>query len=582
MQVADLLGDRHISDWVSLLARRASATMWARPLPETKDMLRGLLCLPPHLLHRVLSSCLADTDLVKLLSIFPAALHPALVSSAASTGAIAIPSEQKLWEIVLPQLAVTPAPPPGLLSLSLGRTSTYPRDFDAETSGALLAHALSAHPSLTTLDLRALMLSPAFLRHLARGLVPGALPSVGALHLCTQVHPDGCAELGGTLKHLPALACMHVDFYFNTPPAGAAAGDLARYVHAGATPARLPQLADVTVKELCHYEQRAVQPESSSSALRLFSLVAAPNLTSLTFESHATTGTPARLRASLRHLSSLQELSINTDMHECGEAAGASWTGPAAADADVTLPALRKLHIASACLVAPVAMAAAFAACAPATLTYMRLRHVSVAGRTFTGRCAANNAHRRELRGTNGEGVKAAWEQLIPALGACSHLQELELGPLCSSYKEVDNEGFDERLAASLRGLRLLTRLRLHAPCRTCAPDAFCQLSGEALARALRGMPALAELDITGAAGALTVSGRESTLAALPELQRLTALTLCIGGLPTAAVAELIPQVSGLKELLVFTPVLGWGSEAVAAFQARFPGVNVRQSAVPE
>lgn len=161
----------------------------------------------------------------------------------------------------------------------------------------------------------------------------------------------------------------------------------------------------------------------------------------------------------------------------------------------------------------------------------------------------------------------------MPCIGRCNSLRELSLSCLCSSHGGANDASFSDRLSAALQQLPLLTKLRLEAVCRQCAPGALCQLQGGALGQALRALTGLQALAVCGAAEALEVSAPERVLAVLPQLQQLTSLGLCFAGLQQAQVADLFPQLGALKECELLTPVLGETEEQAVAFKAKFPKV---------
>ena len=172
--------------------------------------------------------------------------------------------------------------------------------------------------------------------------------------------------------------------------------------------------------------------------------------------------------------------------------------------------------------------------------------------------------------------VQNAWADLLPSLSLCGNLRDLHLEGLCTCFNDFNDASFSDRLPAALRQLPLLTRLRLEAACRQCAPSALCHLHGEPLATALWEMTGLQSLPGCGAAEALTVSCSERVLHALPRLQQLTSLALGFPGLQQAQIATLAEQLGAVKVCEVLAAALGENDEQVGAFRAQFPGVAFR------
>ena len=294
-----MLEDTHIAAWVDMFSKRIMPSRWADGDAATA-LQCSLLQLPSHLLSRVLTDCLATHRLDALLCALPATLHPSLVSVCASqaAGAITLPHTLPHLDTVLSCLAITSCPPPGLISVDL--PSTYCEGTESDMYAALLARALSAHPSLTSLGLHQVVLPVSYFRHLGLSLAHTALPNLVSLHLCSEVFPDGCVELARCLKHLSALTFLHAELCFED--CLPAASSLGAYVSIAASPARLVNLKQLVVGEGHHIDRRKLHSSSRSTGHRLFPLLATPNLTSLTFFSDVLRGSTPVLLQSLRHM----------------------------------------------------------------------------------------------------------------------------------------------------------------------------------------------------------------------------------------------------------------------------------------
>lgn len=556
-----------------MLTQRALTAKW-QDHRAANDMLCSLLHLPPQLLKRVLSAAVAAKGLDDLLGTFPLPLHPSIIAAAAASGSLQLP--KLAVDTFLMLLASTPIPPPHLLSLRAPDAS-FPAAYPTATA-ALLARALVAHPSLTTLKLDGLRLRPAWIRELSTSLSATTLPALAELCISTDVHPGGCAELGAALKNLPALTSLDVRLRFNKTPA-AAAPTLATYIRSAACPAQLTCLQRLMFVELHDDDDLSSQAQSASSVHHLLPLFRAPALSYLRFASDAATiSYPALLRA-LRHFSSLQLLYVDAELREAGDAAAAGAAAaaqpPPLAAAACTLEALQKIDIKSGCAIAPVTLAAAAAAQAGGALTSLSLQHLHV-GR---GRYAAKHTSQQ---------LRAAWGGLLPVLGRCAGLRQLELDNLCgvpggdvSPSAAAAAPGWSEALAAALTPLTALTRLALQGVCEHCSPrlqTVLRVLRGEVIGAALRELTSLASLYIRSGTGHLEFEEPEHVLGALPALTRLTSLGLCFHGVQLAQVAEVVPRLQGLAEMELRSDMFGQaGEEDLDTFATRFPDVTVRR-----
>lgn len=565
VQVADVLGDTDGTAWVEMLTQRALSAKW-QDSKHANDMLCSLLHLPAQLLKRVLGACVSAKGLDDLLAAFPLPLHPFIIAAAASSGSLQLPKHAV--DTFLTLLAATPIPPPSLLSLRAADAS-LPAAYPTATA-ALLARALAAHPSLTTLKLDGLRLKPSWIRELSTSLSTTALPNLAELCISTDVHPCGCAELGSCLKNLPALTSLDVRLRFNKVPA-TSAPTLATYIRSASSPAQLSRLHRLMFVELHDDEDLSSQPQSASCVHLLLPLFRAPALTYMRFASDAAVVSyPALLRA-LRHFTSLQLLYVDAELRE-DAVAGAPSPQPLTG----ALAALQKIDIKSGCAVAPLTLAAAAAGQAGGALTSLSLQHLHI-GR---GRYAAKYTSPQ---------LKAAWGALLPALSRCGGLRQLDLDNLCGvpgasnegAAADAAAPGWTEALATALSPLTALTRLALQGVCEHCSPrtqTVLRVLRGEVFGGALRALTALQSLYIRSGTGHLEFEGPDAVLGALPDLTRLTSLGLCFHGVQLAAVADVVPKLRALEEMELRSDMFGQaGEEDLDTFATRFPEITVRR-----
>eukprot|EP00892_Ulva_mutabilis_P005616 jgi/Ulvmu1/3426/UM016_0045.1 len=590
MQVADVLGDRDSGAWIDMLAQRALDAKWTDS-HQANDMLCALLRLPALLLRRVLSACLASKGLDDLLAAFPLPLHPPIIAAAATTGSLQIP--RHAVDTFLMLLATTPMPAPPLISLRTADAS--PASAFPTATAALLARALAAHPSLTSLKLDGTRLRPAWVRELSSSLSTAALPKLCELCISTDVHPSGCAELGACLKSLPALTALDVRIRFNKSPT-AAAPTLATYIRSASSPAQLTSLQRLMFVELHDDDDLSGQPASHSCVHLLLPLFRAPALTYMRFASDAASISYPALLRSLVHLSSLQLLYIDAEVRQrggpyasraavaaaaaygvsCGGTAAVAAAAPAAAPAAVAaLPALQKLDVKSGCAIAPLTMAATVAAHAGASFTCLSMQHLHVGRGRYAAKCSSDE-------------LAAAWDSLLLNAGLCTGLRHLELDNLCgvsgggseaSTAAAAASREWTDALAAALTPLTALTRLSLQGVCEHCSPrmqSVLRVLRGDVFSGALRTLTGLQSLCVRSGTGHLEFEGVERVLDVLPALTQLTALGLCFHGLTLQQVSEVIPKLRAVEELQLRSDLFGQSNEEdLDSFAARFPDLNI-------
>lgn len=304
-QVADALGDINCDTWIAVLAERASKTIW-RDSEYADPMLCILLRLPPALMHRFLSSWLSIESLDELLMRLPPVLHHPLIAAAAPSvpGHFTAPAES--LHTFLSLLPYVHFPLPGLSAIKLPIRPTINC-----CTAAFLARAVSAHASLTSLLLDGgRPFPPAAVGAFRCCLTPGALPALTAFSISTSVHPNGCAELALCLGRLTSLQQLTVCLVHDAPRSADLNPSLNAYVRAVASPAQLPRLSCLKLKERVTADDRTAQTHCDM----LLPLIAASRLTALEITSNAHAFSFSTLLSTLSHFTALQKLDTDANL----------------------------------------------------------------------------------------------------------------------------------------------------------------------------------------------------------------------------------------------------------------------------
>lgn len=508
-------------------------------------MLAALLLLPTRTRVHVLSACLRTHTLGALLTTLPPALHPPLLSAAVASGTLTIPP--KVTTAFLTQLAHTPIPAPGLQSLTISDAATAD-DFPTATA-ALLVHAASAHPSLTSLHLHRPILPSDWVHTLSLSLTRVSLPSLSHLSISSQFHPDSCARVAACLKHLPALTSLKLHLQSSPVlPSGTQVAISAACMWAATAPAFLPSLQSLTFHEL----KTRTQATPAASFLHSFlPLIVAPELTGLEFLSHANLISHDTLLPALSTYPALRELHINAqansyfppfpgDAHMARQAGSAkgSRTGHSVF-ADECMHGLESLSVLCVTSVCPaLSMQAA---------TRVTARACEGLTRVCLERCPS------QQRGDGYDGslmVSNAWMQLLPVLSRCAALQHLELKALQrdGSTAMHDVQAYSAQLGQTLRALPMLTHLTLEA---TSVNGGRCVLSGRDIEDGVQGMEGLQELQLLGGTGGLEFDDPQVVVDTCCALPRLQVLGLAVRGVSAAEVQLVLKCATSLSRLLL-------------------------------
>eukprot|EP00892_Ulva_mutabilis_P005622 jgi/Ulvmu1/3431/UM016_0050.1 len=458
-------------------------------------MAYALLSLPPHLLHAALTGTSAAATnsafcLFGLLKKVPAPLHTAVlaagvnagVNAGMNAGALAVPLH---FSRTLHLLSRTTVPAPALLRLDVAGAKhglfkpTHPRLTDA--TAAILARALTAHPSLTSVHLASSQTHPKrttpfsqWLTKLTACLAPSALSSLSTLHIQVIVQPSICCSVIRLLYHLPQLTSLAVDMQHewhlqdlnlrtsmpSIPPSTAAA-----------RPAALSRLAKLSLNEdwpEIYDKRRPAGTMASCKRLRpkrpipnahvevlvqLLQSIHAPAATSVSITACNAQLPPPQLLGALHQCSELRRLCIGVlpDGSICMCSSGGE-DAPATVQPELHLPlTVQELELRGDTPVGPLAMAAALAQHLPAAADVTSLRLAPPDSEA----CACVSYDRYWcVRGTSD-----AWGQLTAALCHSSVLQSLALNVIPVGLETPATPP----LAAALLRLSALTNLSLQS-----------------------------------------------------------------------------------------------------------------------
>lgn len=561
MQVADVLADGDTGPWLSTLKHRILSIDWAAESDSSDckaadEMLGHLLSLPNHLLHRVLSCCLADMTFEALLGTLPSFLHDALIPCAATDGTLTLPATAD--DPFYYHLSQASFPGPGLLTLAnpVGGTS----EVDSCATAALLSRALSAHRSLETVDMP--HMCAAALQTFCASLLPHALPCLQEFHLSTDGLPGGAVAASECLKKFPSLSDASVRFVHGhecrDAPASGCTHELQSRIRSIACPAHLPHLTELLVEE-----EGSVHNSSAGCATQFISFLSAPALRAATVKTSATAGSSRALLASLARFPGLELLTIDSDLRgpqKEPRMPAAVYVQP------VSLPALLEARVIGRCTYLPLRMAAAVANAAPTCLT-----HLSVS------RCQRTDATAVCREGSQRE-VEAAFTELWGAVSSCSSLQYLQVSLLCRV--RLSN---GEAMASSLKRLPMLTQLVLEAEqtaaCRW-LPKQGCCLSGTMLGAALRKLRSLRELHISSCGAPLETADPDALLRGIASLKELSLLGLWVDGVLLPDVTTVLPKLRCLTKLVLRPEWFeGQHKESMSALQNQFASVQIVSAA---
>lgn len=559
MQAADALGDRNDAKWIKTLAEMVVETGW----PESEEiniMLYELLRLPPYLLCRVLCEILRTHTLSDLLREYPTTLHPSLLSAAASKGDLEL--DHDVAGDALPLLPGTVVPDPGLSGIQLH--STLPdgsRNGSANVTGALLARAVAAHPSLTTLSLGRIALDPGWLRSFSACLPHGALPHL--VDLTLSINRGGCADLATSLALLPALTSLNVTLNAPVTLAHPAAMSLSSFTRLAAAPASLPQLQRLTVWEGCEKYNTGARPAKflglrhsidATCAHSFLSVLTTPALQRLHLELQTPRVPLPTLLSNLLRFTALEELHISAASRL------ADIETAVFGAATFELPVLATLTVESVCVASAATVAAAFAELATTTLTSLDVVATDLAdGAVFPykDRCT-------------GAVIADAWQGCFCVIGRCNTLQRLQLRCLSAVEAGDQRADFDRCLASGIAQSTALTHLRLR-PAQGPVP----LLDGSSIGDAISKATALQRISFDGDSN-LTVSPLQPVLDACMQLKRLSQIDLFCDGVSHEDVTNLLTGMPDLRFLLLREDVFPQPRvDVVEALQSDFPHVYI-------
>ena len=562
MQVADAVGDENCSTWIGMLADRMRATDWEER-DTAEHMLCSLLCLPPHLLHAVLTSCIEDMSVSSLLDMLPAALHSECMSAAISVQT----GDLDLFELEgygldkrLMHLRTAAPPPPGLISLChCDNDYNYEEPSFTPATSALLARALAAHTTLQKLDLMTVRLDAEWLTSFSLCLATITLPQLTSLEIDIQAAGGGCAALARCLKHLPTLHELHVGLLLNEPPPSHP-GQSALTVFAGpaacpATLSHLEKLAFYEIDLLHHGEIHDGGSPRGSCILQLLPLFTAPALSTVSLMSDAGSISHSGLVAALAVFPALRTVDIEGSPHSFGS--------EALMRPGEHMTSLKALCFRNRSGEVSLKLAAMMVRHASASLTSLHLNP-----------SARSHASSPRL-------LSDGWDALLGSLAACNQLQSLHLGSL-HGMSAAAGAPAAVLMIKTFEHLTGLTELCLGRPgaylgregrTRACSVGPLC---GEQLARALRCVPRLERLSLEPWAG-IDLQGHkaQAVLDACVELPCLRELELKYHGFEIGQIATALTKLRALT-LLELSGARGADAGVVAALRAQFPGVTMR------
>lgn len=537
-QVTPVIGDGKDSRWIDMLANEALATEWSDP-ETSNNALCSLLDLPSPLLHRVLSACIKTQSLTRVLTAFPPPLHLSTLISSADNGHVDIHHHPS--HLLLMLLSSDLFPPPGLRSLRIGEPRH--RAVIPTSSAVLIARAVAAHPSLTSLSIRG-TLTAAALRKFHACLVPAAPTNLTSISLRDITINGGPPAAAHTLAAFTSLT--HVEIYFNSDTS--LSPSLRPYARRVFSPTLLPCLHTLKLIEPGLPGSALCQTSEEGSCIPLFlPLIRAPSITCMTVNRLLTSLSIPALQSALSHYTSLQQLNIVADFadptvqpaqhstqHEpkCLPRAHHGPHAPHAANAQhaqhaqhdrqstATLPSLQRLCVKSACPRCYWTTAAAAASLATGSLTRLTAGVITARSGGSSGsgvqRCVRADAHGRD-----------AWRDALRAIGACTKLEHLELTNLGTADSAGSVHEYTGMLAAVLAPLSRLTEISLVAMSRAGATEPCCELRAGPLMASLQQLPHLKALRLGGGGGQMEFDDAAAVVAGCAALTQLTTVSVC-------------------------------------------------------
>eukprot|EP00892_Ulva_mutabilis_P005637 jgi/Ulvmu1/3445/UM016_0064.1 len=522
-------------------------------------MLATLLSLPDHLLQAILSKCVLQEHVSLLITHLPPALHPALIAAAASSGILEIPVED--LELVLLTLPATAFPAPGLLSVRTPDTD-YPT-----ATAALLARSLSAHPSLTSLDISSAIFKPASLHAFSACMATRPLP--GLRHLELSVHPGGCAALANCLRRLPALTELNAHMLFNNDASTQQPGPNP-YLQFVSSPARLHSVQRLTFDEdaresVTKYADR--EADDPSSLFLLLPLVKLPSLSYLSFESSGCDIPCGSLTSTLCNITALQEVHLHIQ--------------PGINDKPLVQPQfhgklphlqrLRALHSYPA--------EALRAASLIALLVIESLTSLSVAGiHPDTPEAGESRDHVRALARCT-----ALQHLELETLGEEQEIDPPQVGPDGSTQHSMPERKCSAALSSALQQLTGLKTLRLQSMVRSQPRAAGCVLCAANVAAGLLALSGLEELHLGRVkwwSSRLSVTQPQVLLDACATLPRLRVLALGLEGMRWEGVVAELPRLSCLTVLRLPADMVdggGAGVDRYSEIRVHLPHCNLER-----
>lgn len=562
--MADVLADGDASPWVSNLASRVIDTRWDNST-ASDAMMSHLLILPPHLLCRVISSCIASKGSKTVFAFLPPPLHDTFISCAAADGALVVPEAADIFFYLL--LAKATISGAGLLSIKVSQRRMKP----AASTAAMLGRALCSHPSLTSLDLSD---ATAFtrletFRALTAALHVNALPALSAIKLTLPCNWSVVPVLVEFMKKTASARSISIKLYIS---ASAAAQEhehsLQTAVGSSASPARVANLQELTIAESLVRNCDSGMARVRASVLgHLLAFLRAPNLTRIELTTDAMYLSRAALLVSLSRFAKLQELHIDAEALEPD-----TWDLPATV-AKVSLPALANLTVESCCGLLPLVTAASVAGAAAATLTNLLIKN---SGCSYSD---ADRCNPGDLRGSNGS-IQGALSGLWGAVGQCERLTRLEMRLLPGMHAGAEAVQHSEALAGCLRKLSNLTWLALETsglPCKCVQLEQAvpaCTLNGAVVGPALAALTTLQKLRLLRGDGRLVIEEPDDLLVSCGKLAGLRELGLCAEGPQLSGVAEVVPKLKQLT-MLVLLPSMFLHENDMDALKGQFPELTI-------
>lgn len=562
LQVADLLADRDSDRWTSSLASRVISNGWD-DRTASDAMMASLLSLPSHVLSRVISLCIASEGSEAVFAILPPPLQDIAISCAASDGDLHVP--QAADTLFFLHLAKAIIPGAGLLSIVVPQFRTGP----TLATAAMLARALCAHPSLTSLDLSDGYMRVKEFHTLTAALQITSLPALQIVRISVQANSGDLSDVVEFLKKTASARSILINLVWTNSDAAVQgyACSLQTAVRFAASPAHLQHLEDLVIHETAECEDDEGMDQVQYSLLgHLLASIRAPKLSHINLGTEARYLSRAALLVSLSRFENLRSLVVDAEALE-PEAGNL----PSIA-AKVSLPALADLTVEGCCGWLPLEIAAAVAAAARSSLMALTVKN---SGQSYFDTCVCRDS------GCCSADERAKISRFWPAVGACVRLTSLTIRMLPAVQPGEEALQFSKAVAGCLGDLRRLTCLVLEPSglSTKCVqldrPEYACTLNGAVVGPALAALTVLQELHMSSGVGELVIEEPDALLASCGELLGLRTLGLCVERPQLRGVAELVPKLQHLK-CVVLLPYMfvGDNEEDMNALQRAFPAIQ--------